>query len=275
MEQHQVVFSNHSEIENALKRMVLFDWESQFFESGIGFDIPVIFKFDDNLIGYPSFAPDLSVLTTETYVWADSRLDEEIERERVPFLFHHTPEETLALRLFLETTGSALASLKNKRRGWEFIEVALGFLVKGFFSKGFAQLLWHITVIESLLGEKSEGLAQKLSERLSRIWGETSTGICFKKLYDYRCDLVHGNREVLSHTIHEDQLKEARVLARGTLCWFINYLACLLDSNMYPKRSNVLKIIDDVASTNQNVANILPEDFPQVRAWLCIRKGCV
>lgn len=278
MVQHQVVFSSYSEIEDALKRMVLFDWESQFFDSGIGFDIPVLFKFDDNLLGYPSFAPDLSVLTTEPDIWVDSRSGEEIERERVPFLFHHTPKETLELRLFLESIGGSLASLKRKGRGWEFIEVALGFLLKAFFSKGVEQLLWHITVIESLLGEKVDGLTNKLAERLSRIWGDTSTGICFKKLYDYRCDLVHGNEKVLNNKIHEDQLKEARVLARGTLCWFINYLAYLLDSNKSPKRSNVLKVIDGDAANNetlQNVAACLPADFPDVREWLCLRKGYV
>jgi len=278
MEQHRVVFSSYPEIEDALKRMVLFDWEGQFFDSGIGFDVPILFKSDDNLLGHPSFAPDLSVLTTEPDVWIDPRTGEEIERARVPFLFHHTPHETLELKLFLESIGRSLVSLKRKGRGWEFIEVALGFLLKAFFSRGVEQLLWHITVIESLLGENVAGLTDKLATRLSRIWGEGSTGKCFKKLYDYRCDLVHGNENVLNDRIHEDQLKEARVLARGTLCWFINYLAHLLDSNKSPKRSKVLKVIDGYAPDNeylQSVAACLPADFPGVRQWLCLRNAHV
>lgn len=275
MERHRVEFSNYSEIEDALKLMVLFDWESQFFDNGIGFDVPVIFKFDDNLLGHPRFAPDLSVLTTEPDIWIDQSSGEEIEKEKVPFLFYLTPKETHELRLFLESIGGSLASLARKGPGWEFIEVALGFLLKAFFSKGVEQLLWHITVIESLLGEKVDELTTKLAERLSRIWGDTSTGICFKKLYDYRCDLVHGNKKVLSNKIHEDQLKEARVLARGTVCWFINYLAYLLDSNKSPKRSNVLKIIDGDEANNEPLKDVLaclPGNFPDIREWLGLRK---
>jgi len=278
MEQHQVVFSNHSELEDVLKKLVLFDWESQFFDSGIGFDVPALFKLDDNLLGHPSFAPDLSILTTEPDIWIDPQSGEEIEREKVPFLFYHTSKETDELRLFLESIGGILASLKRKGRGWEFIEVALGFLLKAFFSKGVEQLLWHITVIESLLGENVVGLTDKLAERLSRIWGEGSTGTCFRELYDYRCNLVHGNEEVLNNKINEDQLKEARNLARGTLSWFINYLCHLLNSNKSPKRSKVLKVIDGDISGNvylQSVADCLPPEFPVVRKWLCLRKDYV
>ena len=275
MERHRVEFSNYSEIEDALKQMVLFDWESQFFDNGIGFDVPLIFNFDDNLLGHPRFAPDLSFLATVPDIWVDPLSGEEIEKEKVPFLFYLTPKETHELRQFLKSIGKTLASLKRKGPGWEFIEVALGFLLKAFFSKGIEQLLWHITVIESLLGEKVDELNTKLSERLSRIWGDTSTGICFKKLYDYRCDLVHGNKKVLRNEIHEDQLKEARVLARGTVCWFINYLSYLLDSNKSPKRSNVLKIIDGDEANNDSLTDVfacLPENFPSIRKWLGLRE---
>ena len=58
----------------------------------------------------------------------------------------------------------------------EFTDNAIRFLFKAFFSKGIDGLLWNITAIESLIGEKDEtkrGVTEILAEGISEILGDT------------------------------------------------------------------------------------------------------
>ena len=47
-------------------------------------------------------------------------------------------------------------------------------------------------MIEALIGEKGKGITARLKGRIAKILGNSDKKI-FEKLYDFRCDLVHGN----------------------------------------------------------------------------------
>ena len=77
----------------------------------------------------------------------------------------------------------------------------MGYFVKAFFTdsfeKGLEQLLWNITALEALLGEKNDDLTESLARRISTILGTTKKEKKkikkqFKELYNFRCALVHG-----------------------------------------------------------------------------------
>lgn len=161
--------------------------------------------------------------------------------------------------------------------------IALGFLVKAFFSEGSQQLLWHISTVEALVGEKKESLTDLLGRRVGCVIGKTKKERAtiqkrFKKLYDFRSDLVHGNRELLKENkIHFGHLREARRIARESLVWF---LKCLDQIERWsiedpceaglPKREEVLASLDmksDSRGRVQWLLGKLPAEFPHVPEW--------
>lgn len=201
----------------------------------------------DDLLSWPGQSNAVPEIETEyddeqEEIWRDSLLMEQGE-----------------VQLFVSFTRSindVLARLMAHSE-WRFLDIALGFLIKAFFSEGLQQLLWHISVVESLLGEKKEGITELLSRRVACILGKTrkeraSVYKSFKKLYDFRSDLVHGNRELLkANKIYVGHLREARHVARETLLWFVH---CLdhVDSRFIespcnhglPKREDILSMLD-------------------------------
>ena len=58
----------------------------------------------------------------------------------------------------------ALIERINRISQWQFIDVALSFMEKGFTDSGLEQLLWHITAVEALMGERGSGLTNRLYE---------------------------------------------------------------------------------------------------------------
>jgi hypothetical protein len=98
----------------------------------------------------------------------------------------------------------------------------------------------------------------------------------FGDLYDFRCDLVHGN--VPEKEAYMGHLREARDLARRTLVWFLYYLDHIQaviakdQSNVsLPSREDLLKLIDQDKETRNRLdwlTKNLPEGFPYVREWM-------
>jgi hypothetical protein len=141
-------------------------------------------------------------------------------------------------------------------------------------------MLWHITSLEALLGEKGIDLTKKLSQRIASILGsnEKQREIIikrFKKLYNFRSELVHGKS--FSKQIYIGHLADARDLSRQTIIWFINYLSMIKEElpkitgqEKMPKREEILKIMDMDRSIriNLDLLKSLPNDFPYVKEWI-------
>jgi hypothetical protein len=181
----------------------------------------------------------------------------------------------------MEHLEGLFAVLKPKEYGWEFLERGLAYFMKALQSTGEEQLLWHITALEALLGERGEGATERLTRRISMILGGTdderdSIGKEFKKLYDFRCDLVHGNR--FKNLVLVEHLTRSHIFARKTLLWFLHFLQAVQTSisehhksGSLPSRHQLLKFLDgdnDAHQTLHWLMDKLPAEFPHVREWV-------
>ena len=230
-------------VELVLKKLVLFDWQwdqmrelpsldgqkkescedkERFWQ---GFEVPFIIVLNDDPLNSPR-RTDVSRLRTVPYFHPHSgeEIGEIPETE-----IHFDEKETAAFKNFILQVESIFNVLTPLEQGWKFVEVALGFFVKAFFADGLEQLLWHTTTLEALLGENAENLRQRLAGRIALICGKTDREKKklrkeFLDLYDFRCDLVHGN--VFQKQVYVGHLYTARSLALKTLLW---YLHCLKD----------------------------------------------
>ena len=137
---------------------------------------------------------------------------------------------------------------------WPFFKVALEYATKAFFTDPFddapQQLLWHITALEALLEKKEDEKPVKtMAKRLARLLGRNASerdrvaGKCnFKRLYDIRCDLVHGNCWNNYSTLY---LYLARNLARrACLCFLELARDCIQKGRQLPEREQILTAID-------------------------------
>ena len=99
--------------------------------------------------------------------------------------------------------------------------------MKALQSKGQDQLLCYITAMEALLGEKGEGVTERLARRIStilrniegdreQIWRD------FRRLYEFRSHIVHGNKH--GKEMLKTHVANARSFSRKTLVWFLHYL---------------------------------------------------
>jgi hypothetical protein len=160
----------------------------------------------------------------------DEEDGEEIgERPLVVFFFDDA--KTKELERYLKELSARLRLIEQHQPEWRFIYTALGFLTKAFRTKGVEQLLWHVTAIEAILGQKLEvGLTSKLKRRIAEVFGgEEHERRDFRKqfdrLYSFRSDLVHGNSELIDHEIMKGHLAESRDFARGVVAWATSFLA--------------------------------------------------
>ena len=232
-----------SAVERVLARLVLFDWVVEPeddhcpYGSQFGFNIPFVIRVTDDPLSGPRGAPDCSKLATTPQI--DPYTEEEYE---TPIVFFELSESHVVS--FEECTRRAddcLRQLETDTARWPFLKVATGNLIKAFFADGLEELLWHITALEALLGERRQGLAASLARRVSAILGTTEKERKdlrkrFNDLYDLRCALVHGNE--LKDDVQWHQLFEARTIARRVTIWFVHYLARLPpESTMDPGRA--------------------------------------
>lgn len=281
-------------IEAALQQIVLFDWQADWWngpsayrheqqerdlERGwLGFSIPFVLRVRDNLLDSPSHVPDLSRLETEPFL--DPQTGEEIGEVSVTYI-HLNKNKTDAFKAFIQCTGSLLASLRAKQNGWQFLEVALGNFIKAFFAEGLEQMLWHITTLEAVLGEKGEGVTERLAQRIASILGRSeeerkAIRKQFKELYAFRCDLVHGNP--FQKQTYIGHLRDARNLARRTLLWFLHYLGNIqagIPGNQraegVPTREDILTLLDLDQNSRARLGwliDTLPVGFPSVSEWV-------
>jgi hypothetical protein len=177
---------------------------------------------------------------------------------------------------FVKNTGALIEKIKQVSQ-WQFIDVALSFMEKGFTDSGLEQLLWHITVIEALMGENKSGLTSLLKKRVSSILGDSEADTAkikkvFQRLYDLRSEFIHGNDKLLDPKVVHHDLAQAREMARQTTLWMLSYLnhvlsECEKNKTELPTRDNLLAVLNLDAKSRMQTANILgclPKTFPRI-----------
>ena len=280
-------------IERALDTFCLFEWQADMLDrfsarkgegsktkstGWMGPEIPFVIRVTDNLLESPTPSPDTSILCREPIY---SQEGEEVG-ERPCIHTHFGEEEAANFERFMSTAQHLVDLAKSREACWPFLHIAFGNLRKAFFAEGLDQLLWHITALEALLGEKGEGVTARLANRVSHILGGTEREQKeirkeFKALYEFRSDLVHGN--ALPKNTSKAHLHTARELARRSLYWFLNYLACVAgegeDCAALPPREDLLRLIDFSARSRAHLASMLtrvPADFPHADGWNDVEK---
>lgn len=228
----------------ALQLLSLGDWTD--WEDGLEFfQIPFAMHVDDDVLAKPT-----------PLAWTESPTDSISESEWSTSLSTGQLNE---LRRRVHLAQEVLDTIDLEKYEWQFITIALGYLGKAFLTENrLDQLLWYTVVLESLFGEKqpaSSGVMETLRRRLAAVLAKTEKArkelrSGFTKLYEFRSDLVHGNRS--SRQATATHLAEARRLARQALLWFFKYLHSIhaemlqlkVPPEKYPTRDELLMAID-------------------------------
>lgn len=275
----RVLWSYHpppSSIAKPLRALSLFDWQQATTRHGevpggwVRFGLPIVFRVDDALLAAPHRMPDCSVLKGESVY--------DLEREAV--YADLDDGATLHLEEFCRRIAAKLVDYREKHP-WYFFEIAMMYFVRAFQTDDLEQMLWHTIALEALLGGSRGGaVLEPLRRRLSLILGETRAEQeqirkRFKKLYQLRCDLVHGNRMLKS--LESTYLAELRVFARRSMLWFTHWLATLSgtirqadDASALPTQSELLSVLDLEERARVKIGDLiraLPREFPNVPAW--------
>ena len=280
--------TRHEEIEMPMKILALYNWLIRpmyidYFADGVPGctwtppAFPFVIRTHDNLLEEPaSIEADLNQLLLAVSYESDS------DRHSYGPLDYWSfdGEATAAFEIFLRRTESMVLALKGIPE-WQFLSMALDYLLKAFECKGKEQLVWHIIALESLLGQRGEPLTESIGLRLAAISAadqdeQRQIKKKFRELYNFRCDVVHGNstgKEVLlAH------LNEARYFARDTLMWFLYFLTGLREhwnkerpSQPLPSRKDLLCLLDMSPAARSGLGMIksaMPEGFPHLPQWL-------
>lgn len=282
-------------LESILQQLALFEWEKDWWGEGgtrrqgatdqdmeRGWDrfyIPAVLVIDDDVLKLPPRSPSLSNLATMPIYEPHTG---EIEGEMPDFTMMLDEDETNRFKGLIDEVGKTLLELKREGKDWHFLDIALGNLVKGFVAPdSIEQLLWHITVLEALLGEKGIGVTRRMAHRIGCVLGKSdderkALQKKFEELYDFRCELVHGRR--FKKEIYTGHLRQARALARQVALWFVRFLG-FIDLAMRtvqtpvetPRREDILILLDmDEGDRNRlgGLLGSLPHGFPAVREWV-------
>jgi hypothetical protein len=275
-------------VEHALKRLALFHWERLDFSrrgAPIYPRVPFVLEMSDSLTGYPKQTPSFAELAKQTVI--DPETDEEVGEQPITVFDLDTEAEQRRFSTFV-TQASKQLNVIQQYGGtrWNFVETALGFLVKAFVTKDMDQLLWHITTVEAVLGENVTGaIGEKLRTRVANILGanKDQRGKIrdgFKDLYEIRSKLVHGDVELTRKEIYYKSLHQARYCARGVVQWAINYLFHIANdaanaNYVAPERKALLRLLDMTAHERQEsvrVAASVPTEFPALAQWTKIHE---
>lgn len=271
-------------VEKAIQTLSLYDW-SQWSRYGSDegdvttgwtrFNIPFVLTVDDNILEQPAIAPDTSVLSTEPV--PDPNTGEFVGEEPARLIDMCDDKASIDFRVFVRRAAMGFSSFCANQEAKPFMETALGYFLKAFFSEGLEQLLWHIAVVEALLGDREgEGLTTRLKKRLGSILGDTKEerkAIMkrFDALYAFRSDLVHANCDLGEKEIYLGHLREAHEIARKTLLWFLKYVEDISyqymgNTTLLPTREDMIHTLDmDQGSRSRikRLIEVLPDDFPR------------
>ncbi len=279
-------------IERVLARLVLFDWvgnpQDQLTYSGqdglpFGFEIPFVLRVDDNDLKGPEGAPDRSKLKSYGPKYGDPDTGEEYNAHHV--IFDLNESRVAAFEQCVQRADECLQHLETDDTRWPYLKVAIDNLIKAFFTEELEQLLWHITALEALLGERGPGVTASIARRSAAILGATEKERKeWKKrfagnngLYDLRSALVHGRQ--FKEDVHRKQLFEARMMAMRVTIRFVHYLgemAARIKEESWqgevPDREDLVILLDRRSRNAdqkrlQAILNDLPTGFPAAPDW--------
>ncbi len=284
-------YCSHPVIEKALYRLALYqwlpDWNSESapltkkgsagdWKGWLGFKIPFVIQVSNSILDRPASIPNLARLHTEPYCHPST--GEEIGEKPSQWITLDE-KQTQMLQKCLIRVDKMLTNVEPFGSSWPFLMRGLGFLVKGYFSEGLEQILWHITALEAMFGEKRSGLTQLMTRRVAAVLGETDDQKKlikkhFQELYDLRSKLVHGSE--ISEDIWDGSVKDAREFARCSLLWFLSFLESIAKTGKHststslPTREEILAVIDSRPEAIVRLAKLLqsaPSSFPAVKTW--------
>ena len=237
--------------------------------------LPFVFEVDDDLFTSPSRPALMSGMMPP---FVDLEEDDEEEEPLIlassGLVFTH--ERELKLMGIVAKARKVLA-LTRLIDDWSFIEIAMGYLGKASVTdEPLDRILWYVTVLDALLGEKVPGFTGAMRRRLSNILATSeaekkTVGNQFDEVYDFRSQLVHGKQ--YKKKARSDHLYEARELARQAITWFVDFVLFVDDSlrrqkvdyNSYPRRSELLAVLDHDHVSLQRLNSListLPKGFP-------------
>lgn len=275
-------------IERALERLVLFDWvevrKGQYDDPidfpRFAFNIPFVIRVDDNYLNSPGSAPDRSML--KSYLKEEHPDTGEVYEDRY-VIFDLNESRVAAFQQFIRRADKCLRhlGLEIEDTHWPFLKVAIGNLIKAFFTEELEQLLWHITALEALLGEPGPGVTASLARRSAAILSTTEKERkeCrkkFRELYDLRSALVHGRQ--FKDEVHRKHLFEARMMVLRVTISVVQWLgeiAARINEESWqanvPKREDILNLLDlsnadcilsDLSNADRNRLSALLSNFP-------------
>lgn len=277
-----ISYSPFPVLEKTFQRLALFDWQPDYgrrrkpgerpeWHGWLGFNIPFVIRVSDNLLKTPQQTPIMSALKTEPYF--DPMTNEELGEQPARYI-NLNGEETQALARSIKETDRLIKNVESAQEVWPFLVRALRFQVKGFFTTGLEQLLWHITVLEALFGEDIPGVTKRLARRTATVTAQSQTARKkvrkqFEELYNFRSRLIHGDE--FKKQIWGGHLREARDMSRRSLLWFINLANKVLvtnrgkDLSALLTRNELLALIDlrpDALTRLAKIIRSMPSTFP-------------
>jgi hypothetical protein len=235
----------------------------------IGFEFPYILIVDDHLLSFPLKQNLPEKIADSSIFYPDD----------TP-IHYFDEEKTEKFKNFVIDKNKLLDNLGcDINNQWNFLDRAVSYLIKAFFSHGLEQLLWNITVLEALVGERPD-IQSNLARRVSIILCDTEAKRkelrkIIYELYDYRSRIIHGDKG--PQGVYSEHLSLARHLARKTLLWFIHYLHYLKSTNItkneedLPTREDILMMIDLKENKQRLIRNLLdnvPDGFPNIKSWV-------
>jgi hypothetical protein len=247
-----------------LQLLVLYDWKAWWVDHEeqersrgdslgfFGFSAPYVFDWNDDVFEFPRFHAQ-----HYPQLWLDEDNQPDVAFEL----------ETMQLAEFTDVVRKAerfMQTVELPRFGWEFLDVALGYLSKAFFTTDtFEALLWNVCALEALLGDipkpnSNSPVRSTIKRRLGNILGRRKTDEkqhirnVFDQIYNHRNVLVHAaNYDGVMESLH---VNEARNFARRSVVWFIDQLnkeyskgrLAKLADEQFPRREDLLRSIDQL-----------------------------
>jgi hypothetical protein len=286
-------------IEQALQQLTLYHWDWELHrtsteigdrlrEGWVPFHILCVITQSDDLLRSPPGAPDLSDLNDSDPI-VDPQTGREIGEMPNPSIILDS-EETEPFVNFVRHIADLQKTLELHEHGWDFLGIARHYVIKAFFADNFMdELLWHIIAIEALRGKNEERATEQLARRTALILGRTEqqrkqVRQQFRELYDFRSDLVHGQR--FKKSIYQGHRRRAREFARCAIIWFLHYLShiqgTIPSSQNIPTREDFIDYLDqaetahlskwkqDLLQHPSNPTRLMdvPSGFPHVQDWI-------
>ena len=276
-------------VAHVLQTLVLYDWDYE--RDGIsdadprdigrylldeqedrwfGFKLPFVLRSGGSLFRPPAQAPDISCLSLEPV------FDDGVECGERPIRYVY-PDATSFSSMVTEFE-SQLNTIRSQTARWQFIDVAVNYLVKAFFFRELDQLLWHITAIEALLGQNVDALTETLARRCGLVLGSSEEDRkkirrSFKQLYTLRSNVVHGKTKL--RNAQEGHLAIARYIARDVTVWFLQYLCFLAEDlpandERHPERTELLSALEMGEKDRERLSYLIgrvPCSFPGKQCW--------